>query len=178
MSVKLEGGAGLAPLVSRLVASGIPVMGHVGLMPQSVHAMGGFVVQGRDPTARQRILDDALALQDAGAYAVVLEGIPQDLALEITETLAIPTIGIGAGAGCDGQVLVLYDLLGLNPDFTPRFVKHYLDGASVIGAALSDYVAEVQEGTFPAAEHAFGKPANPPPPAPAAPADGNAVETA
>ncbi|MBM4279698.1 MAG: 3-methyl-2-oxobutanoate hydroxymethyltransferase [Deltaproteobacteria bacterium] len=157
-SVKLEGGRQLAPTVARLVEAGIPVMGHVGLMPQSVHAMGGFVVQGKDPESRQRVLDDAVALEAAGAYAVVLEGIPIDLATEITETLAIPTIGIGAGAGCDGQVLVLYDLLGLNPDFTPKFVKKYVDGAAVVGDAVRAYVDEVKRGVFPDDDHAFHAP--------------------
>jgi len=123
-----------------------------------VHAMGGFVVQGKDPESRQRVLDDAVALEAAGAYAVVLEGIPIDLATEITETLAIPTIGIGAGAGCDGQVLVLYDLLGLNPDFTPKFVKKYVDGAAVVGDAVRAYVDEVKRGVFPDDDHAFHAP--------------------
>jgi 3-methyl-2-oxobutanoate hydroxymethyltransferase len=157
-SVKLEGGRQIAPTVARLVEAGIPVMGHVGLMPQSVHAMGGFVVQGKDPESRQRVLDDALALEAAGAYAIVLEGIPVDLAAEITETLAIPTIGIGAGAGCDGQVLVIYDLLGLNPDFTPKFVKKYVDGAAVVSDAVRAYVDEVKRGVFPDEDHSFHAP--------------------
>jgi 3-methyl-2-oxobutanoate hydroxymethyltransferase len=157
-SVKLEGGRQIAPTVARLVEAGIPVMGHVGLMPQSVHAMGGFVVQGKDPASRQRVLDDAIALEQAGAYALVLEGIPVDLAAEITETLAIPTIGIGAGAGCDGQVLVLYDLLGLNPDFTPKFVKKYADGAAVVGDAVRSYIDEVKRGVFPDDDHSFHAP--------------------
>lgn len=160
-SVKLEGGAQIAPTVSRLVEAGIPVMGHIGLMPQSVHAMGGFVVQGKDAASRQRIIDDALALQEAGAYGIVIEGVPVELATEITETLAIPTIGIGAGAGCDGQVLVLYDLLGLNPDFTPKFVKKYVDGASVVGDAVRSYVDEVKRGVFPDDDHAFHAPKKP-----------------
>ncbi len=157
-SVKLEGGAKIAGTVRRLVDAGIPVMGHVGLMPQSVHAMGGFVVQGKDPEGRQRVLDDAVAVQEAGAYAVVLEGIPTDLAQEITEALDIPTIGIGAGAGCDGQVLVLYDLLGLNPDFTPKFVKKYVDGAAVVQDAVRSYVDEVRRSVFPDDDHAFHAP--------------------
>ena len=157
-SVKLEGGRQIAATVARLVEAGIPVMGHVGLMPQSVHAMGGFVVQGKDPESRQRVLDDALALEAAGAYAIVLEGIPVDLAAEITGTLAIPTIGIGAGAGCDGQVLVIYDLLGLNPDFTPKFVKKYVDGAAVVGDAVRAYVDEVKRGVFPDEDHSFHAP--------------------
>jgi 3-methyl-2-oxobutanoate hydroxymethyltransferase len=160
-SVKLEGGAQIAPTVARMVEAGIPVMGHIGLMPQSVHAMGGFVVQGKDAASRQRILDDALALQEAGAYAIVVEGVPTELATEITETLAIPTIGIGAGVGCDGQVLVIYDLLGLNPDFTPKFVKKYVDGAAVVGDAVRAYVDEVKRGVFPDDDHAFHAPKKP-----------------
>lgn len=154
-AVKLEGGATLAPTVERLVSAGIPVMGHVGLLPQSMHAQGGFVVQGRDERSRQRILDDARALEQAGAYAVVLEGIPSDVAEEITASLSIPTIGIGAGDACDGQVLVLYDLLGLDPSFKPKFVKRFLDGASLVGEALSSYVGEVRSRAFPDAEHSF-----------------------
>ena len=155
-SVKVEGGETIAPTVARMVEAGIPVMGHVGLQPQSVNAMGGFVVQGRDPTSRRRILDDALALERAGAYAVVLEGIPADLAAEITAQLSIPTIGIGAGPSCDGQVLVVYDLLGLNPDFSPKFVRKFVDGAKVLGDAFGAYIAAVKDGSFPAQEHTFG----------------------
>ena len=157
-SVKLEGGAQMAPTVARMVEAGIPVMGHIGLMPQSVNAMGGFVVQGKDAASRQRIIDDAFALQDAGAYAIVLEGIPDDLAAEITESLSIFTIGIGAGVNCDGQVLVIYDLLGLNPDFTPKFVKKYVDGASIISGAVRSYVDEVQRQVFPDDDHTFHSP--------------------
>jgi len=164
-SVKLEGGAQIAPIVQRLTEAGIPVMGHIGLMPQSVHAMGGFVVQGKDEASRQRILDDALALQEAGAYAIVVEGVPAELANEITETLTIPTIGIGAGAGCDGQVLVIYDLLGLNPDFTPKFVKKYVDGASIVGDAVRGYVDEVRRQVFPDDDHTFHAPKKPQTPA-------------
>lgn len=162
-SVKLEGGENIAGTVARMVEAGIPVMGHVGLQPQSVHAMGGFVVQGRDPGSRRRILDDALALERAGAYAIVLEGIPADLAAEITQQLSIPTIGIGAGPACDGQVLVIYDLLGMNPDFSPKFVKKFLDGARVLGEAFSSYVGDVKTGRFPAQEHTFGAAATAPP---------------
>lgn len=157
-SVKLEGGTRIAKTVVRLVDAGIPVMGHVGLTPQSVHAMGGFVVQGKDSESRQRVFADAVALQDAGAYAVVLEGIPSDLAADITDTLTIPTIGIGAGSSCDGQVLVLYDLLGLNPDFTPKFVKKYVDGAAVVQDAVRAYVDEVKRQIFPDDDHAFHSP--------------------
>jgi 3-methyl-2-oxobutanoate hydroxymethyltransferase len=155
-SVKLEGGAEIAGPVRALVHAGIPVMGHVGLRPQSMHAQSGFRVQGRDPDSRQRIMNDALALEEAGVYALVLEGLPADLAVEITGALSIPTIGIGAGVGCDGQVLVLYDLLGLNPNFTPKFVKAYLPGAQLIHEAVSEYVKEVRNGHFPGLEHTFG----------------------
>jgi 3-methyl-2-oxobutanoate hydroxymethyltransferase len=154
-SVKLEGGRQIAATVRRLVDAGIPVMGHIGLMPQSVHAQGGFVVQGRDDESRARILDDADALVDAGVYAMVLEGVPALLAREITARVPVPTIGIGAGASCDGQVLVLYDLLGLNPAFKPKFVKHFVDGANVVTSALRTYADEVKTGTFPAVEHTF-----------------------
>ncbi len=178
-SVKLEGGESVAPTVARMVEAGIPVMGHVGLQPQSVNAMGGFVVQGRDAASRRRILDDALALERAGAYAVVLEGIPADLAAEITAQLRIPTIGIGAGPACDGQVLVITDMLGLNPEFQPRFVKKFLDGARVVGEAVQAYVGEVREGAFPAQEHTFGAAKPPEAPKPAeAPARADAPPAA
>ena len=124
-SVKLEGGERIAPLVRRMVEAGIPVVGHLGLTPQSVHAFGGFRVQGRGEEAADRLMADALALQDAGAFMIVLEMVPAELAARVTEALSIPTIGIGAGAQTSGQVLVIYDLLGLNNDFKPRFVKHY-----------------------------------------------------
>lgn len=155
-AVKLEGGQQIASTVRRLVDAGVPVMGHVGLLPQSVHAQGGFVVQGRDDASRQRIIDDALALEAAGAYAIVLEGIPTDVAAVVTAQLQIPTIGIGAGNVCDGQVLVLYDLLGLDPSFKPKFVKRFGDGANLVTSALQNYVAEVRTRAFPDAEHAFG----------------------
>jgi 3-methyl-2-oxobutanoate hydroxymethyltransferase len=160
-SVKVEGGAQLAPTVARMVEAGIPVMGHIGLMPQSVHAMGGFVVQGKDDASRQRIIDDAVALQDAGAYAIVIEGVPTELAQEITEMLTIPTIGIGAGNGTDGQVLVIYDLLGLNPEFTPKFVKKYVDGAAIVDGAVRAYVDEVRRQVFPDDDHTFHAPKKP-----------------
>ncbi len=154
-SVKLEGGASIKGTVARLVEAGIPVMGHVGLTPQSVHALGGFVVQGKDDEGRKRILEDARALQAAGAYAIVLEAVPADLGAEITRALAIPTIGIGAGVECDGQVLVITDLLGLNPSFQPRFSKKFMEGAQLVTQAFTQYVAEVKGGQFPGVEHTF-----------------------
>ena len=154
-AVKLEGGQEVAPTVRRLVGAGIPVMGHVGLTPQSVHAMGGFKVQGRDNESAERILQDALALQEAGAYAIVLEAIPCELAGQITARLDIPTIGIGAGVGCDGQVLVCYDMLGMNPDFQPKFLKQYAALHDTIVEAAETFAKEVRAGEFPGPEHSF-----------------------
>jgi 3-methyl-2-oxobutanoate hydroxymethyltransferase len=154
-SVKLEGGVRIAEAIKRLVDCGIPVMAHVGLTPQSVHAMGGFRVQGRSDDEAQAVLDDALAVEQAGAYAVVLEGIPSELATRITERLSIPTVGIGAGAGCDGQVLVCNDLLGMDLSFAPKFVKRYARLEEVIVGAVRTYVDEVRTGVFPGPEHAF-----------------------
>ncbi len=154
-SVKLEGGVRSAPAVRAIVEAGIPVVGHVGLTPQSVHAMGGFKVQGREQTGADRILADARALEDAGAFCVVLEMVPAELAARITAALAIPTIGIGAGAGCDGQVLVYNDLLGMDARFKPRFVKRYADLDTLVTDAVAAYVAEVKSGAFPGSEHAF-----------------------
>ena len=157
-AVKLEGGVQVAAVVAELVAFGIPVMGHIGLTPQSVHAMGGHRVQGKGAAARERLMADARALQEAGCYSVVLEGIPASLAAELTAALDIPTIGIGAGAGCDGQILVLYDMLGLNPDFKPKFLKRFADLGEATVAALGAYKGEVRAGTFPAAEHCYRDP--------------------
>jgi 3-methyl-2-oxobutanoate hydroxymethyltransferase len=154
-AVKLEGGADYAELIHKLVRIGIPVMGHIGLTPQSVHQMGGFKVQGRDAAGRKKILDDAKALEQAGCYAIVLEGIPMEVAAEVTASVAIPTIGIGAGASCDGQVLVVYDLLGMNETFRPKFVKRYDNLAVRIRTAVEQYVTEVREGEFPTVEHSF-----------------------
>lgn len=156
-SVKLEGGALAAPTIRRIVQAGIPVMGHVGLTPQSVHAMGGFRVQGKTSDAAARVLADARAVVDAGAYSVVLEGVPSDLAAEITAAVRVPTIGIGAGPECDGQVLVCYDLLGLTPDLRPRFVKRYAEFFDQGQAAAEAFRAEVRSGAFPAPEHGFGQ---------------------
>jgi 3-methyl-2-oxobutanoate hydroxymethyltransferase len=155
-AVKLEGGAGVADKIRRIVHAGIPVMGHVGLTPQSVHAMGGFRMQGKREEDAQRVLSDAKAVAEAGAYAVVLEGIPNELAARITAELPIPTIGIGAGPHCDGQVLVCYDLLGLTPERVPRFVKKYETFYEKGVAAMGRYRQEVQGAVFPDAAHSFG----------------------
>ncbi len=162
-SVKLEGGQTIAPTIERMVAAGIPVMAHVGLTPQSVHAMGGFRVQGRDDDSAERILADARAVEQAGAYAIVLEGIPGELAERITQAVSVPTIGIGAGVQCDGQVLVCYDLLGLTADLRPRFVKRYDELFSRSVAAAREFCTEVRERRFPATKHTFGAPKGPRP---------------
>jgi 3-methyl-2-oxobutanoate hydroxymethyltransferase len=154
-AVKLEGGATHAETVRALVQNGIPVMGHIGLLPQLVSATGGFKVQGRDTKTAQRLIDDAKALEEAGCFSIVLEAIPDRLAGLITRSVNIPTIGIGAGPECDGQVLVMHDMLGLFDRFTPRFVKKYADGAAVIEEALTQYRREVQAGEFPGPEHSF-----------------------
>ena len=155
-AVKLEGGAEFADVIRKIVRAGIPVMGHIGLLPQSVHRMGGYVVQGRSEEQAKKLLEDALALEEAGCYSIVLEGIPGELAAEITRRLSIPTIGIGAGPSCDGQVLVIYDLLGLDPGFAPKFVKRYLQLHEDVVRAVSTYLKEVKERKFPAEEHTFG----------------------
>lgn len=154
-SVKLEGGQEFCDVISRIARASIPVMGHIGLTPQSVHKMGGYVVQGRDTETAQRLLDDAVALEQAGCYAIVLEGVPLELAKQITARLAIPTIGIGAGKHCDGQVLVCYDLLGLNPRFSPKFVKRYASLHEGVTTAAQAFFTEVREGSFPDEEHSF-----------------------
>ncbi len=154
-AVKLEGGAQHAELVRRLVGAGIPVMGHIGLTPQSFHQMGGFKVQGRDAAAAGRLVDDARALEQAGAYSIVLEGIPLELAREITQAVSVPTIGIGAGTHCDGQVLVIYDLLGMNDEFKPRFVRKYDNFAVRIRTAVDAYVNDVRASTFPSSDESF-----------------------
>jgi 3-methyl-2-oxobutanoate hydroxymethyltransferase len=154
-SVKLEGGATHSGLVAQMVAAGIPVMGHIGLTPQSFHQLGGFKVQGRQAGDTDRLLADARALEDAGAYAVVLEGIPREIARAISNALSIPTIGIGAGPDCDGQVLVIYDLLGMNDSFKPKFVRRYEQLATRIRTAVDAYVADVRDGNFPAERESF-----------------------
>ncbi|HSK03556.1 MAG TPA: 3-methyl-2-oxobutanoate hydroxymethyltransferase [Kofleriaceae bacterium] len=154
-SVKLEGGAVHAELVHRLVNAGIPVMGHIGLTPQSYHQLGGFKVQGREVGGRERLLSDARTLEQAGVYAIVLEAIPADIAREITASVAVPTIGIGAGTGCDGQVLVSYDALGMDESFKPRFVRRYATLGATIKDAISHYVADVRAGAFPSDAESF-----------------------
>jgi len=152
-AVKLEGGEYIAPTIDRIVQAGIPVMAHIGLTPQSVNQFGGFRVQGKDKDTAEQVLCDAQAVQDAGAFAVVLELVPAPLAKEITDQLKIPTIGIGAGQYCSGQVQVFHDLLGLHPSFGPRHAKKYADAGQVIQAALTRYVQEVHSGQFPTAEN-------------------------
>lgn len=154
-SVKLEGGAQHAELVSKLVSAGIPVMGHIGLTPQSVHQMGGFKVQGRAEGQAEQLLSDALTLEAAGAYSIVLEGIPAVIAKTISSQLHIPTIGIGAGPDCDGQVLVIYDVLGMNDSFKPRFVRTYEHLATRIRTAVDAYAADVKSGAFPSEQESF-----------------------
>jgi 3-methyl-2-oxobutanoate hydroxymethyltransferase len=157
-AVKLEGGADYHEVIRRIVRAGVPVMGHIGLTPQSVHKMGGYVVQGKDSDKAQQILKDARALEAAGCYAIVLECIPVELARIVTSQLGIPTIGIGAGPHVDGQVLVLNDLLGLDLSFTPKFVKRFAELGPAVEGAVSAYVGEVKAHTFPADEHGFHSP--------------------
>ncbi|HEX9079049.1 MAG TPA: 3-methyl-2-oxobutanoate hydroxymethyltransferase [Desulfuromonadaceae bacterium] len=153
-AVKIEGGANMAHVIRAVTAIDIPVMGHVGLTPQSIHRMGGYKVQGRKDQA-ERIVEDALAVEAAGAFAIVLEGIPARLAARISAELSIPTIGIGAGPECDGQVLVIHDILGLCEKYSPKFVKRYADLAPLIEGAVRQYVSEVRGGEFPTEEHSF-----------------------
>ena len=160
-AIKLEGGVEMAETIRRIVGAGIPVMGHVGLTPQSVHAMGGFKVQGKDEDDAERVLRDARAVAEAGAYALVLEGVPAPLAARIRTQLPIPTIGIGAGPDCDGQVLVCYDMLGLTPERVPKFVKMYDTLYERGVAAMRSYADEVRSGAFPTAAHSFGVSQNP-----------------
>jgi len=163
-AVKLEGGAEYADVVRRIARAGVPVMGHIGLTPQSVHKLGGYVVQGRSEEKAERLKADARALEEAGCYSLILEAMPAALSAEITASLSIPVIGIGAGAGCDGQVLVSYDLLGMNPDFSPKFVKKYLDLGVAVRDAVTRFKDEVKHGAFPGPEHTFSAQAEPPKP--------------
>jgi len=161
-AVKLEGGIHMADTVARLVNVDIPVVGHIGLTPQSVHRMGGHKVQGRQsghaPGARERLIEDARALEAAGVFAIVIEGVPADLAAIITSAVSVPTIGIGAGAACDGQVLVLHDVLGLDDRLAPKFAKRYAEIGRAAGDAIAAYVGEVRAASFPTAEHSFTSP--------------------
>ncbi|WP_298435186.1 3-methyl-2-oxobutanoate hydroxymethyltransferase [Geobacter sp.] len=154
-AVKLEGGAHVADTIRAIVDMDIPVVGHIGLTPQSIHRMGGYKVQGKKEEQARRLLEDALAVQEAGAFALVLEGIPLALARRITAELSIPTIGIGAGPHCDGQVLVIHDILGLCEKYSPKFVKRYADVGGVIADAVTSYIAEVKKGEFPDEGHSF-----------------------
>jgi 3-methyl-2-oxobutanoate hydroxymethyltransferase len=154
-AVKLEGGEEVCPQIQAIVKAGIPVCAHVGLTPQSIHAFGGFKVQGKSEAAAKKVLEDARAVEEAGAFAVVLEGIPRKLGDLITRELRIPTIGIGAGNGCDGQVLVYQDLLGMFSDFTPKFVKRYADLGEIMKEAFRSYIEEVGSGAFPSEEHEY-----------------------
>jgi 3-methyl-2-oxobutanoate hydroxymethyltransferase len=154
-SVKLEGGEDIAEHVRRIVRAGVPVMGHVGLQPQSIHALGGFKVQGRGSEGAAKVVRDAQALEEAGVYAIVLEAVPPDVAGQVTAAVAVPTIGIGAGPACDGQVLVCTDLLGMSRGHAPRFAKRYAELGNAIVDAMQRYVSEVQSGVFPGPEHGY-----------------------
>ena len=154
-AVKLEGGVRVAEQIRAIVKAGIPVMGHIGLTPQSINVFGGFKVQGKSEEAARALLADAKAVEEAGAFAVVIEAVPAALAQMITDAVSIPTIGIGAGAGCDGQILVYQDMLGMFSDFTPKFVKRYANVGEVMRDAFANYAAEVASGAFPTEEHTY-----------------------
>ncbi len=154
-AVKLEGGKEVCPQIKAITEAGIPVCAHIGLTPQSINAFGGFKVQGKDEAAAKKLIEDALAVQEAGAFAVVLECVPEKLATMVTSKLYIPTIGIGAGAGCDGQVLVYADMLGMFSDFTPKFVKRFAETGQIMTEAFKAYNEEVKAGTYPQAEHTY-----------------------
>lgn len=154
-AVKLEGGAEVCPQIKAITDAGIPVMAHLGLTPQSVNAFGGYKVQGKSEAAAKKLIEDAQAIEKAGAFAVVLECVPAKLAEMVSAKLDIPTIGIGAGAGCDGQILVYQDMLGMFSDYTPKFVKRFAEAGQMMQGAFADYIKEVQEGSYPAPEHTF-----------------------
>lgn len=154
-AVKLEGGKEVCPQIKAITDAGIPVMAHLGLTPQSVNAFGGYKVQGKTEAAAKKLIEDAQAVEEAGAFAVVLECVPAKLAKLVTEKVAIPTIGIGAGADCDGQILVYQDMLGMFSDYTPKFAKRFAEVGEVMKAGFSAYINEVKEGTYPAEEHTF-----------------------
>lgn len=155
-AVKLEGGKEFAPQIRAITAASIPVMGHLGLTPQSIHTLGGYRVQGKTEAAAQKLLEDALAVEEAGAFALTLECVPAKLAELITSKLSIPTIGIGAGAGCDGQILVYQDMLGMFDDYTPKFVKRFAEVGEVMKNAFAEYNRQVKEGSYPDEAHSFG----------------------
>jgi 3-methyl-2-oxobutanoate hydroxymethyltransferase len=156
-AVKLEGGKSVASAIRAIVEAGIPVMGHVGLRPQSIHRFGGFKVQGREPESAKLIVEDAKASEEAGAFSIVIEAVPVELAKKITTSLTIPTIGIGAGMECDGQILVMHDVLGLSENMKPRFAKTYVNVAEMAQKAFTNYIDEVRGQKFPAMEHAYTK---------------------
>ncbi len=153
--VKIEGGLEITPTIRKIIQAGIPVMGHIGLTPQSIHRFGGYIVRGRKPEVRRYLLESAKALEDAGCFAMVLESIPADLGKEITESVSIPTIGIGAGNSCDGQVLVLYDMLGLFPNFEAKYVRKYENLSKRIHEAVSKYIEDIRNGDFPSDEESY-----------------------
>ncbi len=155
-SVKLEGGGRVAETVRRIVLTGIPVMGHIGFTPQSLNQLGGYRIQGKTPKAAARLMEDAVALEDAGAYSIVLEMVPAPVAALITARVSVPTIGIGAGAGCDGQVQVFHDLLGLLTDFVPKHTRRYAELGDTIRSAVSEYIEDVNAGRFPSEEESHG----------------------
>jgi 3-methyl-2-oxobutanoate hydroxymethyltransferase len=154
-AVKIEGGASRAPTIRALIENGIPVLGHIGLLPQSINAMGGFKVQGKSAEDAQRIMDDAKAIEEAGVFAMVLEGLPAAVSGQITAAVSVPTIGIGAGSNCDGQILVVHDMLGLYGDFKPKFVKRYANLGPEIRKAFAQYKKEVEDGSFPGPEQSY-----------------------
>ncbi len=154
-AVKLEGGKEVCPQIKAIVSAGIPVVAHLGLTPQSINTFGGFKVQGKTEAAAKKLIEDAKAVEEAGAFLLVLECVPAKLAKFVTESINIPTIGIGAGAGCDGQVLVIYDMLGMFSDFKPKFVKHFANAGDMIREAVKTYIAEIDNGTFPGEEHCY-----------------------
>ena len=154
-AVKLEGGKGVCPQIKAIVSAGIPVVAHLGLTPQSINTFGGFKVQGKTEAAAKKLIEDAKAVEEAGAFLLVLECVPAKLAKLVTESINIPTIGIGAGAGCDGQVLVNQDMLGMFSDFTPKFVKRFANVGEIMKQAVKTYIAEIDDGTFPAEEHCY-----------------------
>jgi 3-methyl-2-oxobutanoate hydroxymethyltransferase len=154
-AVKLEGGETFAPLIQRMVATGIPVMGHLGLLPQSIHKYGGYKLQGKEPEVAKKLLQDARTLEDSGVFSIVLEKIPADLAKKITRAVKVPTIGIGAGSECDGQILVSHDMLGIYDKFKPKFVRRYAELAQEMREAFRRYIQDVRSGSFPADNESF-----------------------